>query len=51
MTFWITRKNELYADGELIGRFESEAAAADMAIRFAQENGRLYSIRYDATQD
>jgi len=47
-TFEITRRNDLYHNGEWIGRFGSEWAAADMAIRFAQDAGSLYSIRYNA---
>ncbi len=45
--FTITRRNELIADGEMVGRFGSEQAAADTAIRFAQDAGSLYSIRYE----
>lgn len=49
MSFTITRRNELVHDGEIVGRFGSEAAAADTAIRFAQDAGALYSIRYGGT--
>lgn len=44
--FWITRNGRLTADGEVIGEFGSEAAAADVAIRFAQDAGALYRLFY-----
>ncbi|QFU30252.1 hypothetical protein BSP_01115 [Brevundimonas sp. Bb-A] len=44
--FWITRNGRLTADGEVIGQFGSEAAAADVAIRFAQDAGVFYRIYY-----
>jgi hypothetical protein len=44
--FWITRNGRLTADGEVIGQFGSEAAAADVAIRFAQDAGALYRLFY-----
>jgi len=49
--FEITRRNELYHDGELIGRFGSEWAAADTAIRYAQDADTLYQITYNASQE
>lgn len=45
--FEITRSNELVADGVPMGRFANEAAAADMAVRFAQDNDALYRIDYE----
>ena len=50
-TFEITRQNDLYHDGELIGRFGSEWAAANMAIRFAQDADSLYQITYNASRE
>ncbi len=46
MTFEITRDNVLTHDDVVVGRFDNEAAAADMAIRFAQNANALYRIRY-----
>lgn len=45
--FMISRHNDLYADGNYIARFASEAAAANMAVRFAQDHGALYSVLYE----
>ena len=47
ISYFITRKNDLYANGNLIDRFASEDAAADMAVRFAQDNDALWSILYE----
>lgn len=44
--FWITRTGALTAQGESVGDFGSEGAAADAAIRFAQDAGALYRIFY-----
>lgn len=44
--FWISRNGRLTADGEVIGVFGDEAAATDVAIRFAQDTGVLYRIYY-----
>jgi hypothetical protein len=44
--FMITRDGTLLADGQLIDRYLSQAAAADMAVRFAQDQAALYSILY-----
>lgn len=46
LEFFISRNGNLTSEGELIGNFETEAAAADMAIRFAQDSDRLYRIFY-----
>jgi hypothetical protein len=46
MDFTISRQNVLRHAGEVVGKFPTEAAAADMAIRFAQDADALYSIRY-----
>jgi len=48
LKFFITRTNDLLQDGQMIDRFTSEAAAANMAIRFAQDCGLNYSIIYEA---
>lgn len=44
--FSIDRDGTLIDDGEIVDRFASVTIAADMAIRFAQDQDRLYSIRY-----
>lgn len=44
--FFIDRTHHLFADGVTIGRFATEAAAADMAVRFAQAAEALYCIHY-----
>jgi len=46
LEFFISRNGNLTSEGELIGNFGTEAAAADMAIRFAQDSDRLYRIFY-----
>lgn len=43
--FFIT-KGRLEANGDLIDVFETEADAANFAIRHAQNNGLLYRIFY-----
>ena len=47
MEFEITRRNELLAGGQLVGRFADEHAAANLAVRFAQDNDALYTITYE----
>ncbi len=47
LNFTISRRNELLTDDETVGRFTSEAAAADVAIRHAQDNHCLYTITYE----
>ncbi|MEQ1689089.1 MAG: hypothetical protein ABL874_10995 [Sphingopyxis sp.] len=44
IAYFITRQNDLFANGNFIERFTSEEAAADMAVRFAQDNDALWSI-------
>lgn len=44
--FEIKRDGTLIADGQKIGRFDSATKAADVAIRFAQDQGALYEILY-----
>lgn len=44
--FFITRRGDLHADGELISSFGDEATAADMAVRFAQDNECPYSLLF-----
>lgn len=44
ISYFITRQNDLFADGNFIERFTSEEAAADMAVRVAQDNDALWSI-------
>lgn len=44
--FFADRKGNLTADGQFIGQFASQDAAADMAVRFAQDNDALYVIYY-----
>lgn len=44
--FWIDRKGLLTADDEVVGAFGSVDAAADMAIRFAYDQGAAYRIFY-----
>ena len=44
---FITRSHTLIADGQMVERYPGEAAAAAMAVRFAQDNGALYSIDYE----
>lgn len=46
LEFFIGRDGGLTLDGALIGRFGSVDAAADLAVRFAQDQGRLYSLFY-----
>lgn len=46
ISFQITARAELLADGHSIGQFATEAEAASMAIRFAQDNDALYAIHY-----
>jgi len=48
MTFEITRRNELFHDGYFVARFETEAAAANIAVRFAQDADAPYRIEYHA---
>ena len=44
--FFIARNGNLIANGELIGNFANETAAADIAIRHAQDRGATYRIFY-----
>jgi hypothetical protein len=45
--FWIDRKGTLTANGEIVGRFGCVEAAADMAVRFSQDNDiQSYRIFY-----
>lgn len=37
---------ELRLDGEAVEQFETADAASEMAVRFAQDTGELYSILY-----
>ena len=47
-TFRISRRDELYHDGECVGRFATEAAALDTAVRFVQTEGLdAYRVEYD----
>lgn len=44
--FEIKRDGTLIASGEIMDRFSSVNDAADIAIRFAQDAGKLYRIFY-----
>lgn len=44
--FFIARNGLLTADGQVVGVFGGVDAAADVAIRFAQDSGSLYRLFY-----
>ncbi len=44
--FFIARNGQLTADEQVVGVFGSVNAAADVAIRFAQDSGSLYRLFY-----
>ena len=44
--FVVKRDGSLYHDFHFIDRFADANAAANMAIRFAQDNDALYEIDY-----
>lgn len=46
LEFWIDRRGNLVADDTLIGCFGGVDAAADAAVRFAQDQGGPYRIFY-----
>tara|TARA_R110002167_G_scaffold12963_6_gene54885 strand:- start:1290 stop:1439 length:150 start_codon:yes stop_codon:yes gene_type:complete len=44
--FWIDRRGNMVVDGATVGCFGGVDAAADAAVRIAQDRGRPYRIFY-----